>query len=70
MAFPAATPVTTPVVATTVAVGRLLLLQLPPVDMSANVVVAPMHTIATPVIPDGFGLTVTGVVIVHPVPSE
>lgn len=45
-------------------------LHTPPVAGSVKVVVAPAHTKADPVIGEGNGLTVTGVVVIHPVPSE
>ena len=63
---PAATPVTTPVDAPTVAWLVLLLLQLPPEGVLFNVVVAPTQTLAVPVIAIGCALTVTGCVTKHP----
>ena len=65
--LPADTPVTTPVVLTTVAWAVLLLLHvLVPLGL-LNVVVRPTHTDPTPVIAAGSGLTVTGVVTKQPV---
>lgn len=50
VAEPAATPVTTPVVAFTVAVAGLLLLQLPPpVPLLVKMAVEPLHKLAVPV---------------------
>lgn len=49
VAEPADTPVTTPVVAFTVAAARLLLLQLPPpVPLLVNMAVRPSHNAAAP----------------------
>ena len=48
--LPAATPVTTPVEALTVAVAILDDVQTPPAVTSASVVVAPAHTDVVPVI--------------------
>ena len=58
-----ATPVTTPVVLT-VAIPVLLLLQVPPVEVSESVVVAPTHTVGVPVMAAGAGsgFTVTSMV--------
>ena len=63
VAVPAATPVTTPVLAT-VAIPVALLLHAPPVVPLVNVVVPPAHTVAVPVIEPalGKGLTVTTLV--------
>jgi hypothetical protein len=60
----AATPVTMPV-ALTVAFVVLLLIQLPPVVVVLNAVVAPTHTIGVPVIAAGVALTVTTLVVMH-----
>jgi hypothetical protein len=68
---PAATPVTTPVVALsefTVATLASLVLQMPPVDASVSVVFAPAHTESVPVIGD-IAFTVIGYVALHPVGS-
>ena len=53
----------------TVATAALLLLHIPPVGASLNVVVEPSHTLVIPVMDDGSGLTVTSVVVRHPVDS-
>jgi hypothetical protein len=52
-----------------VATGVLLLLHVPPVITSVNVVVVPGQMLNVPVIADGTGLTVTIVVARHPVPG-
>ena len=62
---PEVTPVTIPVVEPTVA-WPLLLLHAPPAGVELSVVVNPTQTFKVPVI-IGLGLTVTGVVIIHPV---
>jgi len=54
-AVPAATPDTTPE-ASTVAIDALLVLHVPPVEVVESAVVAPIQTMATPVIVAGFGL--------------
>jgi hypothetical protein len=61
--MPAATPVTTPVEPTE-AIAPLLLLQLPPAVTSASAVVAPVHTLAVPVILAGLVLMVTVTVVI------
>jgi hypothetical protein len=48
VAVPVATPVTTPVEALTTATLVLLLVQLPPLTVDANVVVAPTNTVCVP----------------------
>ena len=60
VAVPTATPVTTPDVFTD-ATDVLLLLQVPPVVPSVSVVVAPLQTVAVPLIApaEADGLTVT-----------
>ena len=65
--FPVATPVTTPVPGTTVASDPLLLVHEPPPVPLANVVVAPIHTFAAPVIDAGFGFIVRLAVTIQPV---
>ena len=45
----------------------LLLVQLPPAGVEFKVVVKPTHTLLSPVIVVGLGLTVTGVVMIQPV---
>jgi hypothetical protein len=59
-------PVTTPVVNPTVAIPVALLLQVPP-PASLNVVVNPEHTLKSPNIAVGSGLTVTIAVMIQPV---
>jgi hypothetical protein len=63
----AATPDTTPVEEPIVAVVTSLLLHVPPLVLLVKFVVAPTHTAAVPVIPDGSALTVTVLVAVQPV---
>ena len=65
---PASTPLTTPEPVPIVATRVLLLVQLPPVAASVKDVVKPTHTLVVPVMADGNGFTVTGVVIIQPVP--
>ena len=60
---PANTPVTIPVEEPIVATVGVLLLHVPPVVASLNVVVEPSQTVNVPVIPAGDGLTVTIVVV-------
>ena len=60
------TPVTTPDDAPTVAMVLSLLLQVPPVAASSNVIVPPTHTVVRPVIAGGNGLIVTTVLAVQP----
>ena len=67
--IPAATPVTTPVPEPTVAIPGDPELHVPPPEGSLKAVVAPVHTVATPVIGAGSGLTVTNTVAMHPVDS-
>ena len=59
-------PVTTPVVALTVATEVLVLLQVPPVPVLVNVVIEPVHTNVVPLMVPAFesGLTVTAYVAV------
>jgi hypothetical protein len=70
LAIPELIPVTTPVVATTVAVPVAPLVQLPPVGPLLSVVVLFSHTCSVPVIASGNGFTVTVAVFRQPVPSE
>ena len=65
-ALPAAIPVTIPDVAFTVATDVLLLVQVPPVTASLNVVVLPAQTDALPEIAAGVAFTVTYDVVEHP----
>jgi hypothetical protein len=59
VAFPAATPVTTPVDALIVAFPVLRLLQVPPATASLKVAVDPAQTVGGPVIAVGEPFTVT-----------
>ena len=63
-------PLTIPVVRLTVAVAVVLLLQVPPVVISLNVIIVPAHRLELPVIAAGDGVTVIGLVTVQPVPNE
>lgn len=60
-AVPADMPLTTPVDAPTSATVVLLLIHMPPVAPSVNVIVEPLHTLDAPeIVPaDGAGITVT-----------
>ena len=58
---------TAPVPDATVASPVLLLVHVPPPDVLLSVVVTPTQTVDAPVIAAGNGLTVTGVVMKHPV---
>lgn len=69
VAVPEATPVTTPVPETTVALLVLLLAHVPLPLASLNVVVKPWHTVVVPEIEDGPGVTVT-VVVTFPEQAE
>jgi hypothetical protein len=60
-------PVTTPVVATTVATDVLLLLHVPPPGVSPSGVVYPEHTVFVPVIAVGNGFTVNTALSKQPV---
>lgn len=60
-ALPADIPATTPVVKPMAATAVFALLHVPPGNALNNVVLAPSHTTATPVIPPGTELTVNGV---------
>ena len=62
-------PLTSPDVPT-VAKWVSLLLHVPPVAASLNIVVAPWQMKSSPVIEGGEGLTVAGIVTVQPEPSE
>jgi len=63
------TPVTTPVPLTTVAMVVVPLDQVPPVVPSVNVIVVPEQNGDEAEIADGIELTVTTVVVKHPVPN-
>lgn len=69
VAVPAPVPVTIPDIKPAVATAVLLLVHDPPVIVFVNVVVAPAHMFLVPLIAVGPGLTVTTVVILHPVAS-
>jgi len=69
VAVPAAPPEIKPV-APTVAIPVALLLHVPPLMASVNVVVAPAHTAVTPVMINGDELTATILVTVQPEPNE
>jgi hypothetical protein len=68
---PSATPVTTPLIESTVATAKLLLLHLTPVAVSVSVVVAPAQTEVVPLIGEttGNGLMVIGKVVVTVLPQ-
>ena len=68
--MPEDTPVTTPVLLTTVAAAVLPLAHVPQVVPSVNVMVVPAQNAVEVEIADGVVLTVTTVVVVQPVPSE
>lgn len=63
-------PLTMPDDKPTVAVGVLLLPQVPPVVASLNVVAVPAHRLELPVIAAGDAVTVIGFITVQPVPNE
>ena len=63
---PPDTPVTTPEEVPIVAMDGLLLVQIPEGVASLSVRDDPRYKVAVPVIPDGSGFTVTGVVMKHP----
>jgi hypothetical protein len=65
--LPVATPVTTPVPATTVAFDGTLLVHVPPDGDELSVAVLPIHAVADPVIADGDASTVAVRVEAHPV---
>ena len=66
---PAATPVTTPVAESIVALAVLLLLQVPAVAVLLKVVCAPTHTFKVPDIEGTAPFTVTCVVLLQPAPA-
>ena len=66
---PPPTPETSPE-ASTVATLVVLLVHVPPVDASANVVTAPTHAVGVPVIATGAAFTVTVAVAGVPQPLE
>ena len=69
VAVPGVTPLTTPLVEPTVATAVLLLLHVPPLTASANVVFAPTHADTVPVMLAGATFTVIVAVVLdkHPV---
>lgn len=67
VAVPMLRPLTRPVVAFTVAIVMLSLLQVPPAGASLSADVNPTHTEVLPLIVPGSALTVTGKVAAHPV---
>jgi hypothetical protein len=69
VAVPAAAPVTMPV-EPTVAVGRAVLLHIPPVVALCNAVVLPAQTLSVPVMGAGDASTLIVAVVVQPLPSE
>jgi hypothetical protein len=60
-------PVTMPVVDPTGTMPTAPLVQVPPLVPSVNVVVYPRHTLVSPVMGGGVGLTNSEVVMMHPV---
>ncbi len=60
-------PITVPDIISTLATPGLLLLHVPPDMASANTIDAPVHTFEEPVIAEGVGFTIKGVVVLHPV---
>jgi hypothetical protein len=68
MEVPADTPHAVPVLPT-VAIPDEPELHVPPAVASVRLVHAPAHTVVTPIIADGKGLTVATIVAVHPVLS-
>ena len=69
VAVPARTPVTSPLPASTVATGVVLLLQPPPGGPEYSMVVCPSHTWGVPTIGDGSGSTMMSLTAIQPVPS-
>jgi hypothetical protein len=70
VARPVFTPVTTPVLAATVAIKVLLLLQVPAPAASVKVNELPGHTGTLPLMAAGCAITLTTVVAIQPEPSE
>lgn len=66
LAVPADIPVTTPVVAATLA-ALPEVLQVPPVDVDASVMLAPEQTLVLPVMAEGRGSTVTIAGLIQPI---
>jgi len=67
IAEPDERPVTTPVVGTTEATDKLLLLHIPPPLASLSVVLSPSQVLAVPVTEEGSEFTNTDVDVLHPV---
>ena len=70
MAVPVEPPVTKPVVTPTDAMVGVLLLHMPPVVGSVNVVELPAQARNVPAIGAGAGFTVTWLVVKQPPPNE
>ena len=70
VAFPELLPETIPLAGPIVATELLLLLQVPPVTASLNVVVNPVHTFSDPIIVPGAGVIVITLVSAVPQPVE
>ena len=68
--MPDTRPLTMPVERPIVAVVVALLVHVPPVVTSPNVMVVPAHRLELPVIAAGEAVTVIGFVTVQPVPNE
>ena len=64
---PPAIPVTQPETRPTEAMDKLLAVQVPPDIISLKHDVAPTHKLVEPKGIGGFGFTVTGIVVKHPV---
>ena len=69
IAVPADIPVTTPLIASTIAIDGALLLQPPPGVASDNGSVTPAQTVGLPDIAAGSGFTVITIVAVQPAGS-
>ena len=69
VAVPCIIPVTVPETGSTEAIVVAVLVQVPPVEVLANKVVPPTHTVGVPVIAAGGALTVT-VAVAVPQPLE
>ena len=68
--MPVEPPITNPVVTPIEAIVGVLLLQMPPVVGSVNVVELPEQTRSVPAIGAGAGLMVTRYVVRQPAPNE
>ena len=69
MVVPPATPVIIPELVPAIATAVLLVLHVPPVTASVNVVLEPAHIMAVPLIEVGAWLIDTVVIAIHPVAS-